>query len=83
MAASETLKYMAKVKTGLLEYFTERLDIEVSALKVYNDLGPIETNDLPDDVKKMREIEAIKLRDRINELNKHIAVIKRIFPDVQ
>ncbi|NCT92932.1 MAG: hypothetical protein GXC72_00785 [Chitinophagaceae bacterium] len=81
MAASETLQFMAKVKSGLIDYFTERLDIENSALETYNKLGPIQGSELPDDVKRMREIQAILLRDRVNELNKHIAVIKRIFPD--
>lgn len=33
------------------------------------------------ETKRIREIEAIKLRDRIHELSRHIAVIKRMYPN--
>jgi hypothetical protein len=33
------------------------------------------------EVKKIREIQAMILRDRINEINRHIAVIKRMYPN--
>jgi hypothetical protein len=32
------------------------------------------------EIRILREKEAIKLRDRITELSRHIAVIKRMFP---
>ena len=38
-------------------------------------------NESTDEVKKLREIQSILIRDRITQLNKHIAVIKRIFPE--
>ena len=81
MATSETLQYMHKIRTALIDYFTEQANTESTALGIYDKLGPIESQELPDDVKKLREVQSIVLRDRINELNKHIAVIKRIFPD--
>lgn len=81
MATSETLQYMAKIKGVLIDHFTEQVNIETTALNMYEKLGPIEKQELPDDVKKMREVQSIILKDRINELNKHIAVIKRILPD--
>lgn len=74
-----TLLLMSQIKTSILEYFTEEIKINSDALKAYetDTLLPDKTNQ---EVLKMREIEAIKLRDRVYELNRHLAVIKRMIP---
>ncbi|MBK7885487.1 MAG: hypothetical protein IPJ81_18105 [Chitinophagaceae bacterium] len=77
--ANETKLLMAQIKNSILDYLTEELKINSDALKPYegDNLLPDNTND---EVLKIREIEAVKLRDRIHELNRHIAVIKRMIP---
>ncbi|WP_293916562.1 MULTISPECIES: hypothetical protein [unclassified Sphingobacterium] len=66
---------MNDVKELILNYLLEQIDINTNALKAYE----VDTLDKYDpEIKKMRETEAIKLRDRIYELNRHIAVIKRM-----
>lgn len=78
---NETLLFMAKLKASFLDYFTEQIDIESTGLNMYDKIGPIDKNESTDEVKKMREIQSILIHDRITQLNKHIAIIKRIFPD--
>ncbi|TZF84527.1 hypothetical protein FW774_05935 [Pedobacter sp. BS3] len=70
---------MAEVKQTIIDYLTEELTINSAALKNYdNGDDPIKQRDTNPEIQKMREIEAIKLRDRIHELTRHIAVIKRM-----
>lgn len=73
------LVQMAKLPASILGYFTEELKINSDALKAYEGdaLLPEKTND---EILRIREIEAVKLRDRIHEINRHIAVIKRMIP---
>lgn len=68
------------MKQTFIDYLQDEVTINTAALKAY------EPNAIDDDkrdplVKQVREVEAIKLRDRISELTRHIAVIKRMFPD--
>lgn len=80
MDANEKIKIMAQVKRSVIDYLQDELDVNQSALKAYDDLnGPIKESDAK--VREMREQEAIKLRDRVSELNRHIKVIKRMYPD--
>ncbi len=76
--SNQTELLMAKIKADLLDYFTDELKINSDALKSYEGNSNIEYPDPK--VREMRELEAIKLRDRINELHRHIAVIKRMLP---
>ncbi len=77
MDTAEKLKLMAEVKQNIIDYLTEELQINSAALKTYDDRdNPIQNSD--SQIKQMREIEAIKLRDRIHEITRHIAVIKRM-----
>jgi len=79
MSTEEKLKLMAEVKSNILEYLTEELNLNIAALKPYdNSEDPIKEKETDPEIKKMREVEAIKLRDRIHELSRHIAVIKRM-----
>lgn len=77
MTTDEKLRLMAEVKANIIDYLQEELSINANALKTYDDRdNPIQNSDA--EVKKIREIEAVKLRDRIHELSRHIAVIKRM-----
>lgn len=66
---------MAEVKQNVINYLQDQLEINQAALNSY-DNDAIKDNDT--EIRKMREIEAIKLRDRVNELSRHIAVVKRM-----
>lgn len=78
MKTEDKLKIMADTKKPIVDYLQEQLNIERDALKSYEDLSsPINSNDDPE-IKKLRESEAIKIRDRIYQLKRHIAVIKRM-----
>ncbi len=74
---NETKLIMAQAKDSIINYLTEELNRNTDTLKQYegDKLLPDSTNV---EVLKMREIEAIKLRDRIYELSRHIAVINRM-----
>ncbi len=78
MDTNERLALMAEIKQNIIDYLTEELKINGDALKVYDNDNPIQESN--QEIKKIREIEAVKLRDRIHELNRHIAVIKRMVP---
>ena len=78
MSSTEKLALMAEIKSNIVEYLQEEVTINQTALKAYDNENPIQTGD--PEIRKMREMEAIKLRDRIHELNRHIAVIKRMVP---
>jgi hypothetical protein len=80
MDTNEKLKLMAELKRSVIDYLQDELKINSDALKAYDDLNnPLQTAD--PEIKRLREFEAIKLRDRIHELNRHIAVVKRMYPD--
>lgn len=72
---TEKLKLMDEVKGNVINYLQDQLEINQAALNAY-DNDTIRDSD--PEIRKMREIEAIKLRDRVNELCRHIAVVKRI-----
>ena len=77
MSTQEKLKLMTEVKQNILDYLTEEMAMNTTALKSYDsNENPIQDSDT--EIRKMREVEAIKLRDRIHELNRHIGVIRRM-----
>lgn len=78
METQEKLLLMAEIRSTVIDYLTEELTINSNALKAYDNDAPIQTND--PEIKKMREIEAIKLRHASHELTRYIAVIKRMIP---
>lgn len=79
MSENKNELYMAQLSLSVIDYLTEQLEINTESLKQY-EFDTILPNNSPIDVIKMREIEAIKLRDRIYELTRHISAIKRIIP---
>ncbi len=77
--AEEILKLMAEVKQNIVDYLQEEITINTAALKPYDDNNdPLKNNQVSAEVQRMRETEAIKLRDRIQQLTTYIAVIKRM-----
>jgi polyhydroxyalkanoate synthesis regulator phasin len=80
LSTEEKLKFMAEVQRSVVDYLTDEININTNALKAYEPNAMDDVNRDPD-VKRIREIEAIKLRDRITELSRHIAVIKRMYPN--
>jgi hypothetical protein len=77
MTKEEKLRFMAEVKQNVLNYLQDELEVNTAALKSYEDRESVINGD--DQIKRMREIEAMKLRDRIHELNRHIKVINRMY----
>lgn len=77
MNSQEKIDLIMEVKKNILEYLQEEQTINIDALKAYEDRdNPIQSSDK--EIQKIREIEAVKLRDRIHELKRHIAVINRM-----
>ncbi len=78
MDKQEKLKIMKAIQTQIVDYLQEELSINSNALKAYDNQNPLLDQD--QEIKKMREVEAIKLRYATHELNRYIAVIKRMVP---
>ncbi|HJV19298.1 MAG TPA: hypothetical protein VJ552_05410 [Sediminibacterium sp.] len=79
MKRNEKIAFMNEVAANIITYLEGQKDIVDNALKAY-DPNPLIDGDR--DVRQMRETEAIKLRDRSNELSRHIAVIKAMYPTI-
>lgn len=80
LTTNEKLALMKEVRDKVLEYLEEQKEICEDALKAYEP-QPIQDSD--PEIRRMRETEAIKLRDRASELKRHIAVVKRMFPNAR
>jgi hypothetical protein len=78
METKDKLLFMAEIKKTVINYLREQLTINTNALKAYDNDNPLQEKD--PEINRMREIEAIKLRDRIYELTRHIDVIDRMIP---
>ena len=76
--AETNYQILIEMRDSILEYLNEEKTINEKALLAYEP-KPIQEQDA--EIRIMREKEAIKLRDRITELSRHIAVIKRMFPN--
>lgn len=75
--AETNYQILIEMRNTIVEYLEEEKTINERALASYEP-KPIQEDDA--EIRRMREKEAIKLRDRITELSRHIAVIKRMFP---
>ncbi len=67
-----------QIKDSIIDYLKELQDINSTTLKSYSGEDPMKNREVSSEIQMIREIEAIKLRDRIHELSRYIAVIKRI-----
>jgi ribosome-binding protein aMBF1 (putative translation factor) len=75
MTSNEKITLIKQTMENVINYFTDQLEINQAALQAY-DNDKIKDDD--PEIRKMREIEAIKLRDRVNEITRHMAVLKRM-----
>jgi hypothetical protein len=75
--AESNYQILIEMRETIVDYLQEEKIINEKALAAYEP-KPIAEQD--QEIRILREKEAIKLRDRITELSRHIAVIKRMFP---
>jgi hypothetical protein len=75
--AKTNYQILIEMRNTIIEYLTDEAEINNKALEAYKEM-PIQ--DADPELRRMREIEAIKLRDRVNQALRHISVIKRMFP---
>lgn len=68
---------LTEMRDTIIDYLEEQKSINEDALQAYE---PKPITDEDPEIRILKEKEAIKLRDRVTELKKHIAVIKRMFP---
>lgn len=76
--AETNYQILIEMRDTIIEYLEGEKSINEDALKAYE---PKAIQDQDAEIRIMREKEAIKIRDRITELSRHIAVIKRMFPN--
>lgn len=75
--ASINYQILMEMRDKIVSYLEGEKKICEAALKAYEPGAIIDSND---EIRIMREREAIKLRDRIYELSRHIEVIKAMYP---
>lgn len=75
---SPNFKILIEMRDNIIEYLEKEKSINEDALRAYE---PQPVQDSDSEIRLMREREAIKLRDRIYELKRHIEVIKRMYPN--
>lgn len=68
---------LRNMKDNIIDYLMEEVERNRSALETY-EKSVIQDSD--PELRRMREIEAIKLRTEINKGLRDIAVIKKMFP---
>ena len=71
------IKMILEMRNDIVEYLMEEVERNRAALKTYDD-RVIQDSDA--ELRRLREIEAIKLRTEINKGLRDIAVIKKMFP---
>ena len=77
--ATTNYQILIEMRDNIVEYLEEQKSINEDALKAYE---PMIIQDSDPEIRKMREREAIKIRDRITELKRHISVIKKMYPSL-
>lgn len=75
--ASTNYQILIEMRDNIIDYLEEQKSINEDALQAYE---PMVIQDSDAEIRNMREREAIKIRDRITELKRHIAVIKQMYP---
>ncbi|WP_445453105.1 hypothetical protein [Flavobacterium sp. 25HG05S-40] len=76
--ASANYEMLIEMRDKIVDYLEEEKKICEDALKAYE---PGAILDSSEEIRVMREREAIKLRDRVYELRRHIQVIKAMYPN--
>lgn len=77
--ATTNYQILIEMRDNIVEYLEEQKSINEDALKAYE---PMIIQDSDPEIRNMREREAIKIRDRITELKRHISVIKKMYPSL-
>lgn len=77
MTADEKLLLMSQVVKPIIALLDNRMNNKLEALKAYD--GPI--NQGSDEVKRMREIEAIKLRHEVDVLRDIKTIVQAMYPN--
>lgn len=70
-------KMLIEMRENIVNYLMEEVERNQAALKTYEDNVILDSDP---ELRRMREIEAIKLRTEINKGLRDIAVIKKMFP---
>ena len=71
-------KILIEMRDNIVAYLLEEVEINRSALQTYEN-SIIQDSD--PELRRMREVEAIKLRTEINKGLRDISVIKKMFPN--
>lgn len=77
MDSNEKKEVMAEAVKPILSILSKRIKNKMEALKAY-EYGPMDIVD--SEIKKMREIEAIKLRHEVDVLIDLIDIIQAMYP---
>lgn len=78
MTTDEKLKLMAEVVKPIIQLLDKRMNNKMEALKAYD--GPINVSDA--EIKRMREIEAIKLRHEVDVLRDLKDIVQAMYPNL-
>jgi hypothetical protein len=70
-------KILIEMRDNIINYLMEQVEINRAALETYEN-SVIQDSDA--ELRRMREVEAIKIRTEINKGLKDISVIKKMFP---
>lgn len=68
---------LIEMRNNIIEYLMEEVERNRAALQTYENTV---IQDSDSELRRMREIEAIKLRTEINKGLRDVAVIKKMFP---
>jgi len=75
--AETNYQILKEMTQSIIDYLEEQKSIYEDALRAYDPM-PIQDSDA--ELRRIREKEAIVLRDRVTELKGHISVIKLMLP---
>lgn len=79
LSNEEKIKAMAETAQSLIDMIQKRMSTRLNTL---NSLASSALDNVPDEVKQMREIESSKIRAVMQEQSDLIEVIKLLFPHV-
>jgi hypothetical protein len=71
-------KMLIEMRENIVNYLMEEVERNQAALKTYDDNVILDSDP---EIRRMREVEAIKLRTEINKGLRDVAVIKKMFPN--
>ena len=79
MEKKDKLEIMKELKKNIVEYLTDELKNANDAIQLHEkNNSAIDKQESDTDIKKMREVEQIKLRQTVYDLNRYISVINRM-----